>query len=182
VLAGIGDGLAGGAGRPQWVLTATESLFLQAEARQRGILTNGSSAEALWTEALEESFVWISQETSSKLEEQDALDFIDANAGSGYPDVDFAADPMYAILSQKWFSLNGVATYEVWTDFRRTGIVYGEDAGYTPGPPISVSPNNSATKIPTRLLYPQTEYNYNAKNVGDQGTIDRYGKIFWDLN
>jgi hypothetical protein len=179
VLAGIGDGLGGDVERAQWVFTATESLFLQAEAAQRGILPGGPSAEQLWTDAIKENFVWIS---GGDYTEQDAQDWLDFNAGTGYPDVDFAADPMYAIISQKWFSLNGIATYEVWTDFRRTGIVYGEDAGFLPGPAISVSPNNTASKIPTRLLYPQTEYNYNAKNVGAQGTIDRYGRAFWDLN
>lgn len=179
VLAGIGNGLAGDVAKAQWVLTATESLFLQAEARERGILTSGASAEELWGDAIKENYEWIS---GGDLTAADAQDFIDANAGSEYPDVDFAFDPLYAILSQKWFALNGVATWEIWTDLRRTGIVYGEDAGYDPGPPISVSPNNTATRIPTRLLYPQTEYNYNAKNVGSQGTIDRYGKIFWDLN
>jgi hypothetical protein len=113
---------------------------------------------------------------------------------------------LFTILSQKWFALNAINTLEVWTDYRRVPytevatnqlgtsapndapndhFVYGDGGGYTtygPGPTISVSPQNTSTKIPVRYLYPQTEYNYNAANVGTQGAITRYSKIFWDLN
>jgi len=61
-------------------------------------------------------------------------------------------------------------------------FVYGAGVGYDPGPPISIAPQNTSTKVPVRYLYPQTEYNYNPTNVGAEGTIDRYSKIFWDLN
>lgn len=176
LLSGIGAGLNQGSGMSQWIITATESLFLQAEARQRGFLTNGPTAKALWTAAILENFSWLGSTAA------EGQKFVNANAGSGYQDVDFDADPMYAILSQKWFSLNGIAPYEIWTDFRRTDVVYGVLVGYDPGPPISVAPQNTATKIPTRLLYPQTEYNYNPANVGKEGTVDRYGKTFWNLN
>jgi hypothetical protein len=160
----------------QWIITATESLFLQAEARQRGLLTTGPTAKTLWTDAIRENFVWLGSTANA------GQTFINTHAGSGVPDVDFDAHPLYAILSQKWFSLNGIAPYEVWTDYRRTDIVYGALAGYIPGPSISVAPQNTATRIPTRMLYPQTEYNYNVSNVTKEGSVDRYGKMFWDLN
>ena len=175
-LSDLGPGLLKGSDMPQWILTATESLFLQAEARQRGLLTTGPPAKQLWTEAIIENFMWLGAD------EDDALDYIHEHEGSGFADVDFDADPLYAIISQKWFALNGTAPYEVWTDYRRTDITYGSASGYDPGPPISVAPQNTATRIPSRLLYPQTEYNYNADNVSKEGTIDRYGKMFWDLN
>lgn len=175
-LSDLGTGLIKGADMPQWILTSFESLFLQAEARQRGFLTTGPSAKALWTSAIRENFLWLGSTANA------AQTFIDAHEGSGEGDVDFDADPLYAIISQKWFSLNGISPYEVWTDFRRTGIVYGTASGYDPGPPISVAPQNTATRIPTRLPYPQTEYNYNQGNVTKEGNIDKYGKVFWDLN
>ena len=90
---------------------------------------------------------------------------------------------MFTILTQKWFALNAIASFEVWTDYRRTDYVLGRAVGYTPGPPISVDPGNTSTTIPRRLLYPQNEYNYNAANVGAEGTINVFtSKIFWDLN
>jgi hypothetical protein len=111
--------------------------------------------------------------------------------GPGFP-----TGGLFTIIAQKWYALNGINTLEVWTDYRRLSyaevasyvgaptdhFVYGEGGGYPEGPPISVSPQNTSTKIPVRYLYPQTEYNYNAANVGAEGTVDRYTRIFWDIN
>ena len=188
-LSGIGAGLLKAATQPQWIITATESLFLQAEVMER--LTPGSAQQAL-TDAVTENFNFLGGFADPSTS---ANAYITGNAG--YPDVDYTAGPLaaglpggglYTIIQQKWFALNGIAPYEIWTDFRRTDIAYGK-AGQFPapapyvgdGPPISVSPANTTTKIPTRLLYPQTEYNYNASNVLAEGNVDRYGKIFWDL-
>ncbi len=166
-----------------WILTATESFFLQAEARERGFLTTGPTAQELLTSAVQESFIWLG------LTATDADDYIALNAG--YPDVDYTAAArgaglpaggLYTILSQKWFALNMIAPYELWTDWRRTDIVYGVGGTYDPGPTISVDPN-AGSVIPVRLFYPQNEYNYNAVNVSGEGTINVFtGKLFWDLN
>jgi hypothetical protein len=166
---------------PAWILTSVESLFLQAEAAERGIIAG--DAGALTNEAITESFVWLG------LSAEDATDYLTLNAG--YADVDYYADGggIVTIISQKWFALNAIATFEVWTDYRRVNyngeghFVYGDVSGYTPGPPISVAPQNTKTEIPIRLLYPQSEFNYNATNVQDQGTPDAFtSKIFWDVN
>ncbi|HEX8462015.1 MAG TPA: SusD/RagB family nutrient-binding outer membrane lipoprotein [Segetibacter sp.] len=191
-LAGIGTGIIKSVSMPQWVLTATESLFLQAEAQERGFLVG--TAKTTLTAAIAESmsFLGVPNSTTS------ANSYITANAG--YPDVDYSAPAtgaglpvggLYTIIQQKWFALNTIAPFEVYSDFRRNDMTYsgktvnhfvtGVASGFAPGPPISVSPNNTSTEIPTRLLYPQTEYNYNATNVKGQGTIDRYGRVFWDL-
>jgi len=168
-----------------WILTSTESLLIQAEARERGILTSGPTAKALLTAAIYDSFDWLG------LTDTDADDYLAYNLG--FADVDYDAPPLtpsrprgglYSILSQKWFALNSIAPYEIWTDYRRTGIVYGFGGGFDQGPTISVDPGTTpGAKIPVRLLYPQNEYNYNADNVGAEGTINvTTGRIFWDLN
>jgi len=173
-----GPGLSpNGAASRAWILTSVESLFLQAEARQRGVITTGPTAKQLLTAAIRESFVWLG------LTSTNADTYIVGN--ETYPDVDYdaAGGGLFTILSQKWFALNTIAPFETWTDYRRTDYVLGTPVGYDPGPPISVDPANTSTKIPRRLLYPQNEYNYNATNVGAEGTIDVFtGKIFWDLN
>ncbi|MEO7922508.1 MAG: SusD/RagB family nutrient-binding outer membrane lipoprotein [Chitinophagaceae bacterium] len=200
VLAGIGPGLYKTSGSPQCILSAAESFFLQAEARQRGFITSGLSAQALMEQGIVESFRYhgISNPAGA------LAGYLSYNGG--FPDVDYTAPPLApgypaggiaTILSQKWFALNGIATLEVWTDYRRvpfssvstlpgastTHFTYGTAGGYTAGPTISVAPQNVSTQIPVRYLYPQTEYNYNAANVGAQGTIDPFGsRIFWDLN
>jgi hypothetical protein len=179
-----GPGLSpGGANSAAWILTATESLFIQAEARQRGIITTGPTAKTLLNAGIVESFV------SLGLTAAQGNAYITANAT--YPDVDYDAAPrngysggLYTILSQKWFGLNSIAPYEIWTDYRRTGIVYGVGGLFDPGPTISVDPGVPANaKIPVRLFYPQNEYNYNAANVALEGTINvTTSRIFWDLN
>ncbi|RZK98306.1 MAG: hypothetical protein EOO89_32350, partial [Pedobacter sp.] len=156
-----------------------ESLFLQAEAKQRGLNVSTSSAKALLTAAVRESFVWLG------LTSANADTYIANNATYEDVDIDAPGGGLFTILSQKWFALNGIAVYEIWTDFRRTDYVLGDtpNIGFDPGPPISIDPGNSSTVIPKRLLYPQAEYNYNAANVGAQGTISQFtSKVFWDLN
>ncbi len=166
-----------GAASRAWLFTATESLLLQAEARQRGFLTSGPTAVDLYLRAIKESFNWLGLSVA----QADA--YIAWNAG--FPDVDITAPGggLYTIISQKWFSLNMINELEVWTDWRRTDIVYGVGGGFPPGPPKSVDANAHPNGIPRRLLYPQNEYNYNAANVGAEGTINVWtNKIFWDLN
>lgn len=193
VLAGIGPGVAKTNTAAQNIMIAAESFFLQAEAIVRGYIF-GDTLLATNT-GIAESFRYVGA--------TDAAGYISGNAG--YADVDFTAPALgpgqprgglYTILSQKWFALNATNTLEVWTDYRRvpysavasvagastSNFVYGAGVGYDAGPTISVSPQNTSTKIPVRYLYPQTEYNYNATNVGAEGTVDRYTKIFWDIN
>lgn len=204
VLAGIGPGVYKSATAPQAVITSAESFFLQAEARQRGIITSGPSAAALLNQAGIENFTYLGVPNPAT----SWAAYTSANAG--YPDVDYSAvalatgapsGGLFTILQQKWFALNGINTLEVWTDWRRvpytevatkvlttgaaaptTNFVYGDGGGYSPGPFRSVSPQITPTdNIPVRYLYPQTEYNYNTANVAAEGTITRYSRVFWDL-
>lgn len=171
-----------GASSDAWILTSVESLFLQAEARERNIITTGASAKDRLTAAIRESFVFLG------LTSAQADTYIANNAT--YPDVDYNGVPqgpglpaggIFTILSQKWFALNGIAPYEIWTDYRRTDIVYGEGGGFEPGPSLSIFPG-AETRIPVRLFYPQSEYSFNEANVQTQGTIDVFtSKVFWDV-
>lgn len=173
-----GPGLSpNGAASRAWIMTSFESLFLQAEARQRGLITTGRTAKELLDAGIRESFVWLGLTVAN------ANTYITGNAT--YPDVDIeaAGGGVFTIITQKWFALNSIAPYEIWSDYRRTGIVLGEAVAYDAGPTLSVDPNNTKTSIPVRLFYPQNEYNYNSANVGAEGTIDVFNtKIFWDLN
>ena len=172
-----------GAASDAWILTSVESLFLQAEARERGIITTGATAKDRLTDAIRESFVFLG------LTAAQADTYVSNNAT--YPDVDYDGVPqgpglpgggIFTILCQKWFALNGIAPYEIWSDWRRTDVVYGEGGGYEPGPPVSILVGAAPT-IPVRLFYPQSEYSYNAANVSAEGTIDVFtSKVFWDRN
>jgi len=198
-LSGIGPGLFKTSTAPQAIFTAAESFFLQAEARWRNIITSGSSVAALTNTGIAESFRYIGGgDPSTYLANNAGYSDVDVTAVSNSPVNPAGTQPvggLFTIISQKWFALNGVNTLEVWTDYRRLGynevvsassvndrFVYGAGVGYDPGPPISVAPQNTSTKIPVRYLYPQAEYNYNSANVAAEGSIDRYTKIFWDIN
>ena len=192
-----GPGLSpNGANSPAWIFTAAESLLIQAEARQRNIITTGPTAKDLLNSGMLESFTWLGVtknygSTATVTPATSLATYLSWNAG--FPDADYDAvalapglptGGLYTILSQKWFALNSIAPYEIWTDYRRTGVVYGAGALYTAGPTISVDPGTpSNAKIPVRLFYPQNEYNYNAANVKLEGTINvTTSRIFWDLN
>ncbi len=188
-LSSIGPAVARGADKGVYIFTAAESFMLQAEAAQRGFAIGGT-ASALLTAGIRASF------TSAGLTVAQADAYITGNAG--YVDVDIAGTILfggvlpgiYTIISQKWFALNGITPYEVYTDYRRVDFSptvknfrYGVGSGFNPGPPISVYQFNTRTELPRRLLYPQAEYNFNAANAAAEGTIDAFtSRIFWDLN
>jgi hypothetical protein len=217
VLAGIGPALNRGATASSMLLSASESFFLQAEARQRGWITSGPTAAQLLNSAMIESFIYTGASTSANAQAA-VTAYVVGNGGT--PDADYTnvvqvlplgggpIGGLFTILQQKWFAMNGISTLEIWTDWRRvaytevatkllsganaptTNFVYGDGGGYSgtggsigPGPFRSVAPQiTPADQIPVRYLYPQTEYNYNAANVGGEGTITRYSKVFWDTN
>lgn len=199
-LSGIGVGLTGpDATTSQRILTAAESHFLQAECIHRGFLSGDARTETNnGITASFESMYRIAHSTRNPL--TDADEYINV-INAGYSDVDYSAQEgvngnltaggLYTIISQKWFALNGIAPWEVWSDYRRVDyssvinhFVYGEVTGFDAGPAISVSPANTKTEIPVRLLYPQTEYLYNPTNVGAEGSAGSYpfNHIFWDVN
>lgn len=211
-LAGIGPGAYKSATAPQPIVTLAEALFLQAEARQRNIITTGASAATLLQNAVIASFTHFGVPNPNTA----YANYLIYNGG--YPDVDITGTPqgtggpaggLFTILSQKWMAMNSINTLETWTDWRRvpytevatniiytptpndapnTNFVYGDGGGFFggpnspgPGPFRSVSPQiTPQDNIPVRLLYPQTEYNYNASNV--PAGITRYSRVFWDLN
>lgn len=146
------------------ILTATESLFLQAEAAQRGWIQG--DPETLYEQAITESYAYLLVTNA-------------ATAASTYysqpiRDVGWNASPnkLEAIIVQKWAAMNGIDMEEVWSDFRRTG--FPSDL------PPSNSPNALSKTPPVRLLYPQIEYQTNSANVNAEGTINQFtSKIFW---
>ncbi|HEV7783055.1 MAG TPA: SusD/RagB family nutrient-binding outer membrane lipoprotein [Chitinophagaceae bacterium] len=201
VVAGVGPGLYKTATAPQMLFSLAEAYFLRAEARERGFITTGPSAQALMESGILASFTYLATANPAA----DLTNYLAFNAG--FPDVDYTAPPvapgypaggLTTILSQKWFALNGINPLEVWTDYRRvpfssvstlpgastTHFTYGTAGGFTAGPTISVSPQlPPGTTIPVRYLYPQAEYNYNSANVSGEGTINQFtSRIFWDIN
>ncbi|MDP4264337.1 MAG: SusD/RagB family nutrient-binding outer membrane lipoprotein [Bacteroidota bacterium] len=150
----------------QPIISDFESLFLQAEAVQRGWFTG--NAQTIFESAMSQSFTYM-------------FDRVDgAGSGASYytgdliPDArnswPMAANKIQLIITQKWASMNTLNFYEAWADYRRTGF---------PAVPLSSSLSRGPN-IPLRLKYPQSEYDLNGANVGGQGTIDQFtSKIWW---
>jgi hypothetical protein len=174
---GVGPGLLKGPGQNQWILSDFESLFLQAEAAQRGWLPAGpAAAQGLYDSAITQSFIYMYQLGNNQVDP--TLDPVgDAMAlyNSGIVDADWTASPnkLEAIITQKWAALNGIDWVEAWDDYRRLGI---------PNLPISSSPSHVQPQIPVRYLYPQSEYNTNANTPALQPNSQFTAKIFWDTN
>lgn len=159
----IGPGVLKSVNQPSPILSSHESLFMQAEAVQRGYLTG--DAKALYQAAITESFKNVGRT------EAEAMAYY-SQAGVNNVNFDASANKIEAIITQKWASENSLAPFEAWSDYRRLGLP--RDV------PISLEPTVTTRQIPARLFYPQTEYSFNASNVSAQGTINQFtSKIFW---
>ena len=77
------------------------------------------------------------------------------------------------IIYQKYLAMTGVASTEAWDDYRRTG--------FPRFAPSLQTTSTRADRLPTRLLYPQSEITTNLANL-PQGISQFTTLIFWDPN
>jgi hypothetical protein len=142
------------------IMTAAESLFLQAEAAQRGYITG--DPKALYENAVLASFQFTGNSANYATYMAQADPTIQWN---------LATDKIKLILGQKWYAMNGINILAAFNDFRRTGF---------PNAPLSTD-LNSKGKVPVRLFYPQNESLVNTASVLAQGTVDIFStKVFWN--
>lgn len=162
-----GPGLGKSASQPQWLFTSVESMFLQAEAIQRGLIPG--DAEAAYRAAVTESFEWLAVPNAAT----SAASYLNQ---AGNPLVEWPASSaarINVIATQKYMALIGINNFEAWVDYRRLGVPADL--------PLSLSPSRGDYEIPLRLSYPQNEYNYNPGNVAAEGAINpQTSTIFWD--
>jgi len=159
----------GGYATPAYLITASESFFLQAEAQVRGYLPGGAAGAAInYQKGIEESFKLLGSTAAA------GDTYITSGAANRLINFDLAvgtAQQAEAIVTQKWIALNGINGFEAWCEFRRTG--------YPTGNPLTLN-QQSGGKFPVRLPYPQNEVNANGANVPK---IDIFNtRIFWDIN
>ena len=160
----IGPGVLKNVSQNSPILQSHESLFMQAEAAQRGWITG--DAKTLYQSAIAESFINVGRTAA------EATTYY-SQAGVNDVNWDASANKIEAIITQKWASENGTAPFEAWSDYRRLGLPATI--------PISVDPSTTVKQIPNRLLYPTSEYSTNASNVAAQGTVSQFtSKIFWE--
>ncbi|GGI58291.1 SusD/RagB family nutrient-binding outer membrane lipoprotein [Winogradskyella haliclonae] len=161
----FGPGLLNSPSQDGYIMTASESLFLQSEAVFKGILSSGN-AKALFQDAITSSFDRLGSNIGSYLVDSDNI------SGIGW---DGTTNKIEAIITQKWIDLGGTNGIETWIEFSRTGF-----PSNMPLPDITNRPNR-----PVRLLYPTSEYAGNTANVTpfNQSIDTAFNTpIFWDIN
>jgi hypothetical protein len=157
----VGPGLLINSAQDGIVLSAAESLLLQAEAVQRGYLSG--SAKDLYESAITESYKLLGltagQATSYYSQ---AINLVGWNA---------SGNKIEAIINQKWIALNGLNGGETWIENTRTGFP-------SHVPLSTVAPG---TLRPVRLLYPSSEIAGNTANVPPQNESQAFtSRIFWN--
>lgn len=145
--------------QPSVLMASFESLFLQAEAAQRGWIDG--SPKLFFEQAIQESFDYM---------EVDPSEFA---AYNDQPDVnlDQASDKIARIIEQKWLALNSISSIEAWNDFRRLGLPQIPNSLEAPSP----------TSRPLRFMYPETERMTNNEEAAKQGGDDMLNdSVWWD--
>ena len=164
-----GDG--SGAKQNQWIYPSYESMFLYAEAVARGWIPG--SAQAAYMAAITESFVWLGVPDAANAAATYMTNTPSANwANAGTTTLSMAKFIAY----QKYIANTIIDPLESYSDLRRLNFL--TDNSY-----ISAAPGKLQNFLPVKLLYPQSEYTSNSKNVppevgGANGDLFTK-KIFW---
>jgi Starch-binding associating with outer membrane len=136
---------------PVILMSGYESMFLQAEAAQRG--WSSGNAKALYDAAVLASFSFWGQNGAA---------FITPTGSYAFNNT------LDQIYYQKWLSFNGKQGYEGWTEWRRTGV---------PVLPRSVQGAPLGNTFPLRLIWPTNETSSNP-NAPTVRTVDT--PVWWD--
>jgi hypothetical protein len=158
---------------PVMFLSAAESYFYQAEARERYFA--GDGAKALYDNGVLDAF--------SNLGE-DGASFIAPGGKYAYTSGSTAQN-IEAIIVQKWISFAyGVHFIEGWLERNRTGLpksspVYSTSSSYTPGEFV-VSKNSvlPAGQYPKRLVFPDAERSTNPNTPAE---VPITTPVWWGL-
>jgi len=165
----FGPGVLKSVSQPAQLLTAAESYFLQSEAILRGYLTG--SDLTMFNNGVQSSFTFLGAGSSAAYTSQ-----------AGDKEVNYAActsfnEKLNCIHRQKFLAMNMTTPLEAWNAFRKLSYL---NLPFTTSVPITIHPNADVYQIPTRFLYPTSEYQTNLANVSGEGTINHHtSKIFW---
>jgi hypothetical protein len=148
------------------LMTAAESFFLQAEAKQlygTGV-TLASTPQAYYETGVKEAF----RITGTAAANATVL----LTSGKDLADWAASTDKLKAIWFQKWLALTNFSGLEAWADYRRTNY-----------PVLPASVTAPTAKPNVRLFYPASELAANTANVTAQGAIDvTTSRLFWDVD
>ncbi|WP_184544061.1 SusD/RagB family nutrient-binding outer membrane lipoprotein [Mucilaginibacter sp. FT3.2] len=147
------------------IISLSETLFLVAEAQQRGYIAGDAGTTYAAAVAASFKFVGVPNYAAA------ATTYI--GQGDNLTNYATSTDKLTTLITQKWAAMNSVDPLESYSDWRRLGIP--RDL------PVSIFPGNTATHIPYRLPYTINETSLNSANVpaGGTGNDVQTSKIFW---
>jgi hypothetical protein len=146
---------------PVRLISGAESYFLQAEAAARGWATGDVSQ--LFKAGIKANF------DAFAISNADYTSYITEARDAQLPND--MQGMIRAIITQKYYAMNGTQGFEAWTEWRRTGY-----------PNILVKSQASTlgtNDLPARLLYPETESTRNQNFPGIKPVTE---KVWWDKN
>ena len=167
------------------LFTAAESYFLQAEAVVVGISGVTGTASALFQSGISASFRYLyilPNGTQSGNYVADVATYLTNNNSNRLVNFSLAgtnAERIEAIITQKYIALNMVNSHEGWNEYRRTGYPAVSGTSATTTFASAASQSTRPDKLPTRILYPSSEIQYNAANVPSATTNSFSSMIFW---
>lgn len=188
--AGASIGILKGPDMGMPLMLAAESYFLQAEGALKGLVGTTSEAKEDFEKGIKASFNYLYTLPSGNLASGTDVNsyfqtYQSDNKNSYLVNFDLAKssdEKLEAIITQKYIAVNFINSEEGWYEYRRTkypklNYVSGSK-GATETFASIASASTLPDKLPARILYPNSEYSYNAPNV--PGGITAFGKgIFW---
>ena len=137
-----------------YVMTLSESEFLQAEAHLRGYFGGTyATAKSHYDNGVIDSFKFLLGPTATSAATT-YITNITPKVYFGMNSTNSFEQNLCSIMYQKWVALMGTHGMESFIDYTRTGYPYT---------PLSLSTNR--TSKPLRLIYPASEYSNNSANV-----------------
>lgn len=163
-LSTLGPGVVIRSSQDGYVMLLAESLFLQAEAAQRGFIPGGAAAaQAFFDAGVTASLSHLGATAGTYVADVNAV------SGKGYT---ASANKIQAIMYQKSIALCNTNGVEAWIEYTRTGFINN-----IPMPMGSTSPTG---KKPLRLMYPTSELASNSANVPAESIADVFNiGPFW---
>ena len=165
-----GSNVGQGFSQDQFIYPSYESMFLYAEAVARGWIAG--DANAALAAAITESFVWLGVPNATTA----AATYIADNPSIATipASVTLPLAKAKIVVYQKYIANTGIDPLESYSDLRRLNFL--TDNSY-----ISIAPGKISNTLPLRLLYPQSEYTTNSKNVPKEVAGDAFSsKLFWE--
>lgn len=145
--------------QPSVLMGSFESLFLQAEAAQRGWIEG--TPKGYYEEAIRESFKYMNVDPAA----------FESYNSQAIVNLDDTAEKITRIIEQKWLALNSISSIEAWNDYRRLGI---------PAIPNSLEAPTPSSR-PLRFMYPETERMTNNEEASRMGSDDMLNDpVWWD--